>query len=371
MIITATDPAFEDWLLIQRLLPEGWEAQAKALGALRRTRVVRDAPMLLRILLVHLADGCSLAETAARAAEWGWCRLSVVAVLKRLRASSAWLNWMCQGLWAARRRRPSTLRRRVRAVDSTMVLESGKTGSQWRIHYALSLRDLRCDHFELTGRQTGESLTRFPLSPGDLLVGDRGFAHAPGIADVVGRQGEVLVRINLHTLPLYDGKQRKLSFLPRLRRLRVGTPQEWPAFVRARSGPWIAGRLIALRRSTHAAEAVRRRARRKAKKNGRTIRATTLEAASYFMIWTTLPEAELPAADALELYRERWQIELAFKRAKSLLGLGQLPKHNDESSRAWLHGKLFVALLIERLLVEAESFSPWGYPLQEASQPLA
>jgi hypothetical protein len=144
----------DDWGLIQRLLPPGWEAQAKALGALRRTRVVRDAATLLRVLLVHLADGCSLAETAARVSELGWCRLSVVAIIKRLRASEQWLNWICRGLWAERGRRMSAVHRRVRAVDSTMVIEGGRTGSQWRIHYALNLADLRCDHFELTDDRT-------------------------------------------------------------------------------------------------------------------------------------------------------------------------------------------------------------------------
>jgi hypothetical protein len=58
-----------------------------------------------------------------------------------------------------------------------------------------------------------------------------------------------------------------------------------------------------------------------------------------------------------------WQIELCFKRMKSLLGLGALPKKREDSCRAWLHGKLLIALLLERLLDEAEHFSPWGYEL--------
>ena len=67
------------------------------------------------------------------------------------------------------------------------------------------------------------------------------------------------------------------------------------------------------------------------------------------------------------LYRARWQIELLFKRLKSIIGLGHLPKHNEQSCMAWLTGKLFVALLVERIYHEAEFFSPWGYPLQSPS----
>jgi hypothetical protein len=59
---------------------------------------------------------------------------------------------------------------------------------------------------------------------------------------------------------------------------------------------------------------------------------------------------------------------LAFKRLKSILSCGQLPKHVAASCRAWLHGKLLVALLVERLMVHAETLSPWGYPLHPAPQ---
>ena len=67
---------------------------------------------------------------------------------------------------------------------------------------------------------------------------------------------------------------------------------------------------------------------------------------------------DLSAEAALELYRGRWQVELAFKRMKSLLGIGHLHKKVPEGIVAWLYGKLFCAVLIERLLEAAEFFSP-------------
>ena len=74
----------------------------------------------------------------------------------------------------------------------------------------------------------------------------------------------------------------------------------------------------------------------------------------------------LPAAEVLEWYRVRWQIELVFKRMKSLAALGQLPKHDDRSSRAWLYGKLLVALLGQELMRLGRDISPWGYRQPEA-----
>jgi hypothetical protein len=48
---------------------------------------------------------------------------------------------------------------------------------------------------------------------------------------------------------------------------------------------------------------------------------------------------------------------------KSILGLGHLPKHDTQSAKAWLEGKLFVGLLIEKMIHAANSISPWGYSL--------
>ena len=43
----------------------------------------------------------------------------------------------------------------------------------------------------------------------------------------------------------------------------------------------------------------------------------------------------------------RWQIELAFKRLKSLLNLDRLPARNRNLARAWLNAHLLLALLID------------------------
>ena len=61
----------------------------------------------------------------------------------------------------------------------------------------------------------------------------------------------------------------------------------------------------------------------------------------------------------------RWQIELVFKRLKSLAQLGHVPKHDDRSSRAWLYGKLLVTLLAQKLIRIGRDISPSGYPLSE------
>jgi hypothetical protein len=43
------------------------------------------------------------------------------------------------------------------------------------------------------------------------------------------------------------------------------------------------------------------------------------------------------------------------------MGLGHLPKTDPVSAQAWLHGKVFVALLTQAMVDEGRTFSPWGY----------
>ena len=88
----------DDWAIVQRMLPDGWQEKAKDLGALRRCRGFPDAATLLRVLLIHLADGCSLRETAVRAAQGGLATVSDVALLKRLTGCGPWFRWMAETL---------------------------------------------------------------------------------------------------------------------------------------------------------------------------------------------------------------------------------------------------------------------------------
>jgi hypothetical protein len=212
----------DDWAVVARFLPPGWEDQARALGALRRCRKFAGPEPLLRTLLIHLAEGCSLRETAVRARHGGLAAVSDVALLKRLGAAGEWLRWMAQAVmttWLLPRP-PALLRPeagvpqaggpalRVRLVDASVVTEPGATGTTWRLHYATLLPSLRCDEIHLTSRRRGESFTRFTVAPGDLLVGDRGYAHAAGIGHVVAAGGAVLVRLNLGTCRFSTGRAR-------------------------------------------------------------------------------------------------------------------------------------------------------------------
>jgi hypothetical protein len=360
----------EDWEVLCSFLPEGWESKAREYGALTRARGVVDAQALLRLLLIHIAAGCSLAETSVRARQMGLGRLNAAAVYKRLRAAEEWLRWLAEQTRGDLGMVVPVVGRRVRAVDATAVSEPGSTGTDWRIHYALNLQTLQCDFFQLTDMYGGEMWRRFPVLPGDVMLGDRGYATPPGVEHVVKAGGDVLVRLNRSALPLWDAQGKRLQVLEPARTLSPRQTGEWAAGVRCESGPVLAGRLIIVRKSRQAAAQARQRLQQAASRKQKPLSAESLEAAQYFFLWTSLTAA-WSRFKVLELYRSRWQIELAFKRMKSILGLGHLPKKDPQSCRAWLHGKLFTSLLVERLIGAAKTLSPWGYELGEAQEPMA
>ena len=177
-------------------------------------------------------------------------------------------------------------------------------------------------------------------------MGGRGYAQARGIrhADKCGAAS--ITRLNAAAVPLQSPKGRCFSQLPKLRRLRIGGVGEWGAVLAGTTGreAGISVRVCAI-------------------KEGQKTKSETLEVAAYIAVLTTAPADWLTADRMLGLYRARWQAEVAFKRMKSIIGLGHLSKVDPDSARTWLHGRLFVVLLTEAIVHESESFSLWGYPL--------
>jgi hypothetical protein len=352
----------EDWQQLMRYLPDV-EQSAKTHRFTRRSTARQDAQGWLRLILMHAAGGLSLTQTVARAAERGWAHVSSVALHKRLRSSLRWLEAITQHVLEGQRRGLESFRwlkgRILRIVDATDVQEPGATGTDWRLHYSLRLPQLVCDQFELTDAHSAEQLARFDFKPGEVVLADRGYCHRAGVAQVLEAHADVVVRLVPSNFPLQDARGRAFAVLPRLESLKPGQQREWQVWLE--HGGWLYPlRLCVLRKPELAAQQARRKLRRKASRKGTQLQDQTLQAAAYVMILTSLSAENWSTEAVLDLYRCRWQIELAFKRLKSLLQAGHVPKSNDTSARAWMQAKILTALLIESLLCDSRSFSPYS-----------
>src|ERR1700733_5053868 len=369
----------DDWQILLGLFPSEWRQLGRSSGAVRRLRGFPSLDAMLRTLLLHVGCGWSLRETSVQAKLAGIADVSDVTLLNRLRDAENWLRLMCQELWKENgvELQPSFGGRMVRLVDATVVREPGKTGSQWRIHYSFQWPTLACDYFKVTateGKGTGETLRHFPLNPQDHILVDRGYCHASGIHYVASKSAFVTVRLNPDGIILHSTDGAKFGLLEQLKSIKkAGQTGEWKILIPFENQPPVPVRLCVIRKSQTAIALAHKKLRRYASKHHTRLQPETLLYAQYVMVLTTFPRKEFSLQQILQSYRFRWQIELIFKRFKQIAQLGHLPKYDEDSSLAWLYGKLFVALLTEKLIQHAGSISPWGYSLAltAESQPLA
>jgi hypothetical protein len=346
---------------------EELERTAREKGAITRKRAVASAETLLRLALAYGFCGLTLRQTAAWAQVIGIAHLSDVALLKRLRASDVWLGYLL-GLKLAENAPPPPTQpsHRLRLFDATSISRPGSSGTDWRVHLGFDLSSLSIDHIELTDVKGGETLTRFTLSSGEIAVGDRGYAHRKGLHSVRVAGADFIVRLNWQNLPLKNAQGTSFDLLGFLRRLPEAQSGECAVIVTGSDQdavPDMPARLVAVRKSEAAAEASRAKVLRERAKKGRAVDPRTLETAGYVFVLTSLPAEVLSASQVLETYRFRWQVELAFKRLKSLLYLGHLPARDPPLARSFLFSKLLAALLLEDFTDRLLAFFPWGYRL--------
>jgi hypothetical protein len=368
----------DGWQTFLDRLPAGLDLDQtlREFGGLKRRRRIADAQTLLRLALVYSLCGLSLRATAAWAQAQGLAQLSDVALMKRLGKAAPWLKHLLGAKLAQRAQGlkddPGT--RRLRIVDATTCSVSGSRGTDYRIHMGFDLQALRVDQIEITGPEGGESLTRQPFSPGDLVLADRGYAHRRGLASVLEAQADFLVRITWQNLPLQDDQQHRIDLVQVVKGLddeEVLDLDVWTVAVGKQGLGSMAARLIAIRKTKTALEVQRKKVQQKAGRKGRKADPQSLIAAEYVLLLTSVPRQELSAQKVLDLYRLRWQIEMAFKRLKGLVLLDDLPSKNPELVTSCLCAKLLAGLMLEDLTQDFLAFSPSG-SLQspEATEPV-
>lgn len=368
-MITAAKETVSPWDDIASFLPADWRKIAADMNVMKGARQDKDVDSTLHTLLIHLACGYSLKETTTRA------RLTTpplyssshVALRDRLIKFSGLFEALCRKMFIGHEPPDalSSSTERLRLIDATNVTENGPTGSTWRFHYSFSLPELACDFTKLTethGKGTGENLIQFPMSAGDHIIADRGYSRASGIEYAHKSGAFVCIRLNTKSLKLVDCHGKPFKLVSHLRSLKAaGETSEWECCVNGpQTGTLIPGRLCVVRKSAEQIEECRKMMKRAASRDRVKIGKDTFFVNEYIIIFTTYEADKFPLQVILAIYRWRWQIELVFKRFKSLLALGHLPTREDISTKAWLYGKLLVALLVERISRHGNgSFSPW------------
>jgi hypothetical protein len=342
-------------------------ALAEESGAFARARKIESPEVLLRLILLWAVAERSLMDTAALAAEAGLADVSDVALVKRFAKAGDWIGALVSELLVEPQPAlPPGIR--LRLLDATSITRAGRRGTDHRLHVGLDLGSHRIDSIELTDVKGAETLERFAMRAGEVVVGDRAYGTREGMAYVARAGAYFVVRFPWSNVPLETADGQTFSLFDALRSLPEARAGEFAVRFVGPDGEWVPARLVAIRKSEPAAAHARQKALRQRSKKGQAkVDVRTLEAAGYLFVLTNLP-ATISAESVLQIYRTRWQIEMKFKTLKSLLHLDNVPARNNESLRVYVLAKLLIALLIDSLLYQTESISPWGYPIPPDQQ---
>jgi hypothetical protein len=247
----------------------------------------------------------------------------------------------------------------VYLADASDEPARGNDKADYRPRYAINLFDLGMKEMSLTKTDCGEKLGNFEkFVEGDIAMGDRGYCSIQGIEYALSCGADYLIRYGTKRFNLYNENHKKVNILRYFKGLKAGESGSASLYYLYK-GKYKPVRLCAVRK-TKVAEAQGLKKLRET--NARKVRGKPSKAQKaynrYVIIISSLEGID--ASLLMELYRQRWQIELAFKRLKSLFGYSEIPVKKDQSAEAWFYGKLLLAAVCETW-VNKGRFSPSGY----------
>ena len=346
-----------DWETIRGYLPADYRELAdehKQVQTQFGNAKIQTADDLLRLALLHVGADLPLRQTVAVMSEAGGPAVSHVRLHKKMLRAKPYFRALVRAMVGAPHAEPERWAGyEVVTVDASTVCGPGAETADARMHVQMRLADLDLLTVRVEGVEVGESFKRFHWQSGQLAVADRGYCNPPSIGWVVQHGADVLVRVNRGSLPLNDPAGERIDLMGWLRSIHGHRACERPVLIRDHEHRReILGRLIAIRLPVAQAEKARARLRRE---HGGAVTDLDREAASYVVVFTTVPKSKLDADRCVELYRLRWQMELLFKRWKSLCGFDRLPNYLDETITSWLYAKVLLALLMQRMGASALS----------------
>src|SRR6202161_2829531 len=319
--------------------------------ALRGRRGVPDALALLRRALARGPGGLSLRDAAA------WAHLAQVAKLTdaslndRLHQSCEFLAAVAAAMVQATTpgccfRWPGRI---LRISDGSCVSKPGSKGTDWRVHAVYDLGAGGFSHFELTDKHGAEALDRGAAIRGEIRLADSNYSNDKGMRSlrgIVGKTGDAdyLVRLRWSSLRLRGADDKKFDLAEHLRNMPADKlTDDLVVWIEGVGDP-MRTRIVIRRKSEEAAQAERQRLLSLARKKGKTLDPRSLLAAGFVVLAISLDAETYPHDELLAMYRLRWQIELAFKRLKSLLNLDRLPARNEKGRRSWICAHLILAI---------------------------
>jgi len=304
-----------------------------------------------------------MAGTSAITNLSGEATMSKVSVFKRIRNSGDWLHWMCKNIYSRAGlliEKPDWLKGKdVLLVDGSKDGKNGEKPQYYILHYCIELFTLTIREFLITEEKTGEKLSNFKgFGKNDIVIADRAYGTLTGISHLRKSGADYILRLRTEAFNIYDEKGDKIDLAKQFSRLMAWNCGEITGWCDI-NGEQTPVRICALRKDAiNEFKGMRRMKEIKGckKRDVNLVSALQEEYNKYVIVATSLGK-EASAEQVLQLYRTRWQIEIAFKRLKSIFEYNQMPARKPENIKTWFYGKLLLAALCETL-VNTGRFSP-------------
>jgi hypothetical protein len=345
--------------LIKRL-PTGYEQASTDTKALLRKREIKSPVDLIRLVLIYLTGGYSQLEMSVIARQLGIAKISDTAFLKRFAKCKDWLSWIVSQIVPTPIIEYTSLSKfsqyQIVALDASDVTEKGRSGRTFRLHYAIDLLKMCSISYKITSQKIGETLLNFDIKKNWLILADRIYGTLTGIESCLKAEANFVLRLKYNAFKLYDEHGAEIRILDKLKYVTCDTATGIDVFVKLPTLGLTKLRLCATKIPNDKLDEVMRRNKRRYSKKQLLTSSGAMIMSGYVVVITSLPSSIL-AEDIVSLYRYRWQVEIYFKRLKSILDFGNVPLHREDSIHTWLTGKLLISLLIEQM-ISGVSFSP-------------
>ena len=328
--------------------------QLKGSPCIQRKRILTDEHHLLIAMIRYIFCKLSFQRLSDFMARNYGIVMSDTAWKKQFKKCAVWFLQIAKNLFSeelSRHPNGKTILNyaKVYAVDATEIPQEGQKNTNIRIHTTYSLTQNCVTETVISDNHTAESILHTTLEEGSLYLADRGYGRATQFAALLETGADFIIRIAPTNIRLYTDEtcRNRVEFSV----LLSGTAAERLSLhcwfrVRKKVYPL---RITASRIPEEQTEAAEKRVRAKASKSGRKILETTILFSRWVVLASSLPTA-IKGRDLFHVYRLRWQVELFFKRCKSLLNFHKLRKSNSDYLFAVASDFLAIVYLVSSLV---------------------
>lgn len=233
------------------------------------------------------------------------------------------------------------------ALDATVIPAQGLSGDAYRLHTQYSLLENTVSKIHITNCHSAESVRHYDIAMGALYIADRAYGKTPQLARLIDEGADFIFRISPQTVRLFSDSScdTKLDIQALLRKSSVSVFCWFKQKKRI-----YRMKLIVAPIPEEKHDKMEKRLRRRASRKQHTLSERTIELNKWIFLATSLRE-DVNDAEILMAYRRRWQIELFFKRSKTLLCFHKLRR----STKQYMHTAVLLFTAVALVLSAAVS----------------